>query len=71
MDIKAKAEIYEAIEKITSSGRSVIIISSEGPELLGICHRILVMKGGKLVGEFSRQEASEEILMKCAMGGEC
>lgn len=70
VDIKAKAEIYEAVEKITSSGRSVIIISSEGPELLGICHRILVMKGGKLVGEFSRREASEEILMKCAMGGE-
>lgn len=70
VDIKAKAEIYEAIAGISKTGRSVILISSEGPELLGVCHRILVMKDGEIAGEFLKEEASEEILVKCAMGGE-
>ena len=37
---------------------------------MGVCHRILVMKDGKIVGEFLKEEATEEILVKCAMGGE-
>jgi len=68
VDIKAKAEIYEAIVNITSSGSAVMIISSEALELLGVCHRILVMKDGLLVKELMRNEATEEKLLKYAMG---
>ncbi|MDR1754895.1 MAG: sugar ABC transporter ATP-binding protein [Eubacterium sp.] len=69
IDIKAKAEIYEQIVDMSKEGRSSIVISSEAPELLGICHRILVMREGELCGWFTREEATEEKLVKIAMGG--
>lgn len=70
VDIKVKTELYEQIVKLASSGRSVIVISSEAPEILGISHRILVMRRGQIAGEFLRRDATEEKLVKCAMGGE-
>ncbi len=70
VDIKVKAELYEQIVNLATAGRSVIVISSEAPELLGICHRILVMRNGEIAGEFSRADATEEKLVKCAMGGQ-
>lgn len=70
VDIKTKAEIYEQIVGMTSAGRSVIVISSEAPEILGICHRILIMKDGRIANEYIRGEATEEKLIKSAMGGD-
>ncbi|MDD5017151.1 MAG: sugar ABC transporter ATP-binding protein [Eubacteriales bacterium] len=70
IDVKTKAEIYEQIVNMTSAGCSAIVISSEAPEIIGICHRILVMKGGRIVGEYLRENATEEKLIKSAMGGE-
>lgn len=70
VDIKVKAEIYEQIVTLAKAGRAVLVISSEAPELLGICHRILVMRNGKIEGEYLRGEATEEKLVKSAMGGD-
>ena len=53
VDVGVKAEIYELINKMAQEGLSTIFISSEAPEILGVCHRILVMKDGKITGEFA------------------
>ena len=68
IDVGAKTEIYHIINNLKEEGNAVIMISSELPELLGICDRILVMHEGKLNGEFSREEATEENIMQCAFG---
>jgi len=68
IDVGAKTEIYHIINGLKAEGNAVIMISSELPELLGICDRILVMHEGKLNGEFSRDEATEENIMQCAFG---
>ena len=70
VDIGAKAEIYRLIADMArEAGIGVIIISSEESEILGNCHRVLVMNKGRITGEFSREEVSEEKLFACAMGG--
>lgn len=70
VDVGAKAEIYQLIVKaVEERGMSCIIASSEAPELLGICHRILVMKDGAVIAEYKRGEATEEELtLKCSGG---
>lgn len=68
VDIGAKSEIYNQIRQYTSAGNASVIISSEIPELIGICDRILVMKEGIMVGEFNRSEFSEESIVGCASG---
>jgi putative multiple sugar transport system ATP-binding protein len=67
IDIGAKYEIYCIINELADSGRGVIVISSEMPELLGICDRICVMNEGAFVGEFSAQDASQEKIMRAIM----
>ena len=64
IDVGAKYEIYTIINQLASEGKGVLIISSELPELLGMCDRIYVMSEGKLTGEVSREDASQEQLMK-------
>ncbi|MEH7084263.1 sugar ABC transporter ATP-binding protein [Neobacillus drentensis] len=68
IDIGAKAEIYKIISDFANSGKSVIVISSEMPELFGICDRIVVMSEGKLTGEFTRKEFDQEKIMACCAG---
>jgi inositol transport system ATP-binding protein len=68
IDIGAKAEIYKIISDFTSSGKSVIVISSEMPELFGTCDRIIVMSEGRLTGEFTRKEFDQEKIMVCCAG---
>ena len=63
IDVGAKYEIYTIINQLASEGKGVLIISSELPELLGMCDRIYVMSEGKLTGEVSREDASQEQLM--------
>ncbi|NLI54615.1 MAG: sugar ABC transporter ATP-binding protein [Clostridiales bacterium] len=70
VDIKVKADLYEQIVDLAASGRSVLFISSEAPELIGISHRILVMRNGRITGEYMRGDVTEEQLVRCAMGGE-
>ncbi|MEU4694751.1 multiple monosaccharide ABC transporter ATP-binding protein [Actinoplanes sp. NPDC023714] len=64
IDVGAKFEIYEIINKLADSGKAVIVISSELPELLGICDRIYAMSQGRVTGQIPRAEATQESLMR-------
>jgi putative multiple sugar transport system ATP-binding protein len=67
IDVGAKYEIYTIIQKLANEGKSVIVISSELPEILGICDRVYVMNEGRIVGEMPIQEASQESIMSCIL----
>lgn len=66
IDVGAKYEIYQLIIDLASKGKSVIMVSSEMPELLGVCDRILVMSGGRLAGEVDAKKATQEDIMTLA-----
>ncbi|MFG0331404.1 MAG: sugar ABC transporter ATP-binding protein [Phycisphaerales bacterium] len=68
VDVGAKREIYQLIARLADDGRAIIVISSELPELLGLCHRIIVMRDGHIAGELSAEEATEERVMRYAAG---
>ena len=63
IDVGAKYEIYCIINDLVAQGKSVILISSELPEVLGMCDRIYVMNEGQIVGELPQAEATQEIIM--------
>lgn len=67
IDIGAKFEIYKLINELTAKGIAVVMISSELPEILGMSHRILVLSKGKQTALLSKQEATQETIMKYAM----
>lgn len=67
IDVGAKFEIYTIINKLANKGKSIVFISSELPEILGMCDRVYVMNEGKIVGELSKEDASQESIMKCIM----
>ncbi len=69
IDVGAKYEIYSIINELATQGKSIIMISSEMPELLGMSDRIMVMSGGKMTGIIERDEASEEKIMQLATAG--
>ncbi|MER5945230.1 multiple monosaccharide ABC transporter ATP-binding protein [Streptomyces sp. NPDC001904] len=64
IDVGAKYEIYTVIDKLAAQGKAVVFISSELPELLGMCDRIYTMAAGRLTGEVPRAEATQESLMR-------
>ncbi|NLU71640.1 sugar ABC transporter ATP-binding protein [Streptomyces sp. HNM0575] len=64
IDVGAKYEIYSVIDKLAADGKAVVFISSELPELLGMCDRIYTMSAGRLTGEVTREEATQELLMR-------
>lgn len=68
IDVGSKSEIHRMISRLAAQGVAVILISSELPEVLGMSDRIMVMYEGKITGEVSRDEASQEIIMKYASG---
>jgi ribose transport system ATP-binding protein len=70
IDVGSKVEIYELMNELAAKGAGMIMISSELPELLGMSDRILVMHEGRLAGELSREEATQEKVMQLATGGE-
>lgn len=70
VDVGAKAEIHRLLRQVADEGRGVLVVSSEMPELLAISDRILVMRQGRLVGEVSPEQATEESLMKLMAGVE-
>jgi putative multiple sugar transport system ATP-binding protein len=67
IDVGAKYEIYTIINRLVSEGKSVIMISSEMPELLGMCDRIYVVTEGEIAGELDREHATQENIMSCIM----
>ena len=68
VDVATKVEIYHIIGDLADRGMGILLISSELPEILGMSDRALVMREGRLVGEFTRTEASEESLLASAAG---
>jgi ribose transport system ATP-binding protein len=67
IDVGAKHEIYELMLNLTEKGTSIIMISSELPEILGMSDRILVMRRGRIAAELPREEATQEKLLRFAM----
>lgn len=68
IDVGSKVGIFNIMNSLVNSGAGIIVVSSELPELLGICDRILVMKDGRINGEFSRNEFSAKDIIHCEMG---
>ncbi|WP_299087177.1 sugar ABC transporter ATP-binding protein [uncultured Metabacillus sp.] len=69
IDVGAKVEVYNLISEFVQNGGGVLLVSSELPELMGLCDRIYVIHKGEFVKEFSREEATEENIMMYASGG--
>lgn len=69
VDVGAKREIYQLMNELTERGVAIIMVSSELPEVLGMSDRIFVVHEGKISGELSKQEASQEHIMRLATGG--
>ena len=66
IDVGAKRDIYLLIGDLVKQGKGVIVISSEIPELMGLCDRIMVMAEGRITGEVQRGEFSQELIMSYA-----
>jgi ribose transport system ATP-binding protein len=69
IDVGAKQEIYQLMEKLAASGAGILFVSSELEEILGLADRVLVMHEGRITGELSRSELSEQSIMNLATGG--
>lgn len=67
IDVGAKREIFMIMNRLIEQGKSVLFISSEMPELLGMCDRIYVMNEGRIVGELEKKNFSQEAIMQCIM----
>ncbi|GMO23676.1 MAG: sugar ABC transporter ATP-binding protein [Termitinemataceae bacterium] len=70
IDVGAKYEIYTIMNQLVSEGKCVLMISSELPEILGMCDRVYVMNEGRIVGEMPREEASQETIMQLILRSE-
>jgi len=68
IDVGAKAEIYNLMIQLASGGAGIVMVSSELPEVLGMAHRILVIRGGKIVQEFDRAQATPDAVIAAATG---
>ena len=70
IDVGAKYEIYCIMNDMVAQGKAVVMISSELPELLGMCDRIYVMNEGEMVGEFTKEEATQEKIMSAILASD-
>jgi D-xylose transport system ATP-binding protein len=68
IDVGAKVEVYELINRLTDQGQAIVLVSSELPELMGMSDRILMLHEGRIGGEFLRGAASQQTLLSAAMG---
>jgi len=68
IDVGAKAEVHQIINELSAQGLGIILISSDMPEILAMSDRILVMREGRQMGVFTREEATQEIILTAAMG---
>ncbi|MBX3115421.1 MAG: sugar ABC transporter ATP-binding protein [Fimbriimonadaceae bacterium] len=68
VDVGSKAQIYEIIAQLANQGKGVVVISSEMQELIGLCHRVVVMRDQSFAGELEGEEITEQAMMKLAAG---
>ena len=68
IDVGAKSEIFSLLEDLAKNGMAIIVISSELQEIIGNCHRALVIFQGTLTGEIDRKDFDETLIMQCATG---
>lgn len=68
IDVGAKYEIYQLMNRLTEQGKSVIMVSSELPEIIGMSDRVLVLHNGRITGEYTRDQFDQELIMKNAAG---
>jgi ribose transport system ATP-binding protein len=68
VDVGAKVEIYNLMNRLTDQGAGIIMISSELPEVLGMSDRILVMHRGRISAEFTKADATQERVLSAALG---
>ena len=66
IDVGARFEIYQLLWRLAAEGKGILIVSSDLPELMGICHRILVFSNGRITGDLPRAEFSQERILACA-----
>lgn len=69
VDVGAKAEIYAIMNRLTEKGKSILVISTDLPELIGVSDRIIVMREGRMVLEISKEEMNQETILAHASGG--
>lgn len=69
VDVGAKRDIYQLMNELAERGVPIIMVSSDLPEVLGVSDRIMVMHEGRIAGQLSREEASQEKVMQLATGG--
>ena len=68
MDVGAKSDMFREMDRLAGEGKAIVFISSYLPELLNMCDRILVMRGGRVAGELAEGEFSEERVVALATG---
>jgi ribose transport system ATP-binding protein len=68
VDVGAKREMYQLIQRLAEGGMACVVISSDLPEIIGLCHRVVVMREGKMMGELNQNELTEEAVMHLAAG---
>ena len=67
VDVGAKREIYRALRELAGEGRAILVTSRELPELIGLCDRLLVIRGGALVADMMARDATEDALLRAAL----
>ena len=67
IDVGARSEIYALLFKLAEEGKTVLVASSDTPEVLGLCDRVIVMREGRIAGELSRAEATQDALLRLAL----
>jgi ribose transport system ATP-binding protein len=68
IDIGTKQQIYEFIVRLAAAGKSIIVVSSEMAEVIGLCHRVVVMRLGRIMGELDGEAITEEAIVRLQMG---
>lgn len=68
IDVNAKYEIYALIRELAKQGKAIVLISSEMPEIIGLCDRVMVMYEGRVTGQLERKDLSQELIMRYASG---
>ena len=67
IDVGARSEIYALMFRLAEEGKSILVASSDTPEILGLCDRVIVMREGRIAGELARAEATQEALLRLAL----